>query len=120
MARSVLYKGGKGWLMSDIPPPGSKRERESAGAVMPGKWNEVQRMRRRGWVTIDQERCTGCGRCVVVCPVGGIEASGLTNAGGYPTVHFVGDACRADRFCLRACPEAGTIQVYHGDPATHA
>lgn len=76
-------------------------------------------MRTSGWVTIDQEKCTGCGMCVVVCPVGGIVASGSTNTSGYPTVRFAGEACRADRLCLRACPEMGTIQVYHRTEEAH-
>ena len=49
-------------------------------------------------VTIDGERCTGCGECVEVCPVEGIK---LTD--GVAIVDE--DTCVECGVCTDACPQ---------------
>jgi len=51
---------------------------------------------------VDSERCTGCGACVEVCPVGAIA---LVNG----KARIDEEACTGCGACVDACPE-GTIQ----------
>jgi|WetSurMetagenome_2_1015567.scaffolds.fasta_scaffold1198258_1 Fe-S-cluster-containing hydrogenase component 2 len=54
--------------------------------------------------TVDQEKCTGCGQCVDVCP---IEAIGLDNG-----MAVVSDECIECWACTDACPmEAISLSI---------
>jgi NAD-dependent dihydropyrimidine dehydrogenase PreA subunit len=59
-------------------------------------------------VKVDQEKCTGCGTCVDVCPV---EVFELKEEGGksksFPTKQ---EECLVCRACETQCPE-NAIQV---------
>ena len=55
-------------------------------------------------VKVDHEKCTGCGTCVEVCPVGVFE---IQNEKSVP-VNV--DECLACRACETQCPE-GAIEV---------
>ena len=53
-------------------------------------------------ISVDKERCTGCGICVGACPFGSIEMTG-----DYPEIK---DDCRLCGSCVDACPE-GAITI---------
>jgi len=58
-------------------------------------------------VTIDEQRCKGCGLCVSVCPKKILElSSGTLNVKGYRPVAIVDmDACIGCCSCARMCPD---------------
>ncbi len=59
-------------------------------------------------ISIDKERCTGCGLCVQACTFGSIEM-----VGDYPEIK---DDCRLCNACVEACPEdAITIKETEGE-----
>ena len=59
-------------------------------------------------ISIDKERCTGCGLCVQACPFGSIEM-----VGNYPEIK---DDCRLCNACVEACPEGAiTIKETEGE-----
>ncbi len=47
----------------------------------------------------NEERCTGCGVCLSVCPTGAFEIEPLTRA-----VKFNDKKCVACALCIKACP----------------
>ena len=70
-----------------------------------------------GKITIDFERCKGCGLCVTVCPRSGIVISKKSNKKGYfPTVAKNAD-CTGCCVCALMCPEA-LIEVFRDDNIT--
>jgi NAD-dependent dihydropyrimidine dehydrogenase PreA subunit len=50
-------------------------------------------------VTRNEERCTSCGACVTVCPVGAFEVDPETRI-----VSFHNEKCIACGLCIPACP----------------
>lgn len=50
-------------------------------------------------VTRNEERCTHCGACVVICPAGAFELEPLTRR-----VSFADEKCLACGLCIKACP----------------
>ncbi len=59
-------------------------------------------------ISIDKERCTGCGLCIQACTFGSIEM-----VGDYPEIK---DDCRLCNACVEACPEdAITIKETEGE-----
>ena len=46
-----------------------------------------------------EERCTHCGACVTICPVGAFAVDRVTRR-----VDFIDDKCIACELCLKACP----------------
>ena len=68
-----------------------------------------------GKITIDIERCKGCGLCVTVCPKNGIVISKSSNKAGYFSAQFVNKSdCTGCAMCAIICPEA-IIEVYRED-----
>jgi len=47
----------------------------------------------------NESRCTHCGACVTICPVGALVLDNLTRK-----VHFYDNKCIACELCIRACP----------------
>lgn len=67
-----------------------------------------------GAIVIDEDRCKGCSECVVACPVGAIEITGLKiNASGYAYAQpsSKADCCTGCTSCAIVCPD-GCITVY--------
>jgi 2-oxoglutarate ferredoxin oxidoreductase subunit delta len=64
-----------------------------------------------GKITIDFERCKGCGLCVSVCPRSCIVISKKSNKSGYFPAKFEGNDCTTCANCAIICPEA-IITVY--------
>ena len=61
----------------------------------------------RGIVSIDTDRCKGCGLCTHVCPSNILAlASGAFNARGYhPVVVTNPEACTGCASCATICPD---------------
>ena len=57
-------------------------------------------------VTIDLERCKGCGICVQACPqnVLATDKSTLNKSGYYATRPILPEKCTACAICARMCP----------------
>jgi NAD-dependent dihydropyrimidine dehydrogenase PreA subunit len=53
-------------------------------------------------ILIDSERCTGCGACVEVCPVGAIR---LIEGETARHAEIDQEKCRQCEACIEACPE---------------
>ncbi|MFH1562067.1 MAG: NIL domain-containing protein [Nitrospirota bacterium] len=47
----------------------------------------------------DEQRCTDCGVCIAICPVGALAVEPLTRK-----VHFYDNKCIACELCVQACP----------------
>ena len=59
-----------------------------------------------GQVSIDKERCKGCGYCVEFCPRGVLKMSNELNAKGYPLPVVDNETgCLACGYCEAICPE---------------
>lgn len=66
-----------------------------------------------GAITVDTDRCKGCGLCVVACPKGVIALTrDRVNVHGYAFLEVVdGDNCIGCAHCGIVCPD-GCITVY--------
>ncbi len=56
-------------------------------------------------VTINIERCKGCGLCVSFCPKQVLALSKKTNAKGYAYAEVVNDECIGCTSCAVMCPD---------------
>lgn len=65
----------------------------------------------RGVVSIQSERCNGCGACVLVCRAGCLDYAPSANARGDLPVQYAGSGCLGDGGCVRVCPVAGAIEM---------
>jgi Fe-S-cluster-containing hydrogenase component 2 len=65
-------------------------------------------MMKRQTVWVDAARCTGCGACVEVCPVGAIAL-----VGGKARVDE--ETCIGCEACVTTCPEGAIQPVVHGE-----
>lgn len=69
-----------------------------------------------GKITIDIEKCKGCGECVAVCPKGSIVICEQSNSkGDYPARPTNGD-CTGCCNCAVVCPDAA-IEVQSDNSA---
>ena len=74
-------------------------------------------------VTIDRERCKGCGLCVKFCPAGVIVFDTKLNKRGVQPAIVNGDGgkCTGCTNCAAMCPEAAIeIEEVPGDAADAA
>ncbi|MFO7951767.1 MAG: ferredoxin family protein [Bacillota bacterium] len=63
-------------------------------------------MAAKGKLTIDREKCKGCGLCVEFCPRGILELDKKINIQGYnPAIITDEDNCNACGFCFLVCPD---------------
>jgi 2-oxoglutarate ferredoxin oxidoreductase subunit delta len=67
-----------------------------------------------GKITIDIEKCKGCGLCVAVCPKGSIVICEQSNAKGYYPARQANDDCTGCCNCAVVCPDAA-IEVQRDD-----
>ena len=58
-----------------------------------------------GQVTIDVERCKGCGVCVSACPKDCIVMSKATNSKGYLFARSSNALCTGCALCAQMCPD---------------
>ena len=65
-----------------------------------------------GKITINTERCKGCGLCVKACPKGSIVIATHINKSGYFPAQVNGSSCTGCAMCAIVCPDA-TIEVYY-------
>jgi 2-oxoglutarate ferredoxin oxidoreductase subunit delta len=57
-------------------------------------------------ITINPERCKGCGLCVDVCPKGNLRLSENINAKGHNYVEIIdADNCTGCGLCYQMCPD---------------
>lgn len=69
-------------------------------ATKPGK------RKIRGVITIDKDRCKGCGFCVEFCPLGVLSLSTRFNAKGYHYPEVVAaEKCSGCDLCGMYCPD---------------
>ncbi len=71
----------------------------------------------KGKISIDRERCKGCGLCFDVCPNHRLEVDPSLNRKGYSPARFREDSgqgekdCTGCAQCATVCPEVA-IEVY--------
>jgi ferredoxin len=76
---------------------GERKAYDSAIAYLKKTGVEVQPLVKD--IARQEERCTHCGACVTICPVGAFVVDQVTRR-----VDFISDKCIACDLCLRACP----------------
>ncbi len=66
----------------------------------------------KGAITVDTEKCKGCGVCVANCPTNTIALSADVNGKGYNFAYMANpDSCTGCTNCATVCPDA-VITVY--------
>ncbi len=77
--------------------------------------NMKERKKNAGRISVDRDRCKGCGLCVHVCSRGCLAMSPAMNVSGYNPVDFVNkEHCTACGMCYQICPEV-CIDVFRGE-----
>jgi 2-oxoglutarate ferredoxin oxidoreductase subunit delta len=68
-------------------------------------------------ITINSERCKGCGLCITVCNKHGIAISAKSNKTGYFPAEKTERECSGCGLCAIICPDAA-IEVYRNSNIT--
>ena len=63
-------------------------------------------------ISINVNRCKGCGVCIASCPKDCITLGAELNRMGYRYARFEQHGCTACGLCFYCCPEFGAITVY--------
>ncbi len=66
----------------------------------------------RGYVTIREDECKGCGLCVDSCPPHSLALKDELNSYGVHPARYTGEGCTGCGICFYCCPEPGAITVY--------
>jgi Fe-S-cluster-containing hydrogenase component 2 len=72
----------------------------------------IGRNRKTGAVVVDEEKCSGCGLCVLSCPLGILKVDRVTH------VAIKCDLCGGDPECVKRCPEKA-LQFIDAEKAAH-
>jgi 2-oxoglutarate ferredoxin oxidoreductase subunit delta len=92
----------------------------SRNAAQPA--TQPRKRKIRGVVTIDKDRCKGCGFCVEFCPLGVLALSARFNAKGYHYPEVVAaEKCSGCDLCGMYCPDfaiSGLRVTESDEPAT--
>ncbi len=66
----------------------------------------------KGAITVDTEKCKGCGVCIPTCPTNTIALSKEVNSKGYNYLYMANpENCTGCTNCATVCPDA-VITVY--------
>ena len=65
----------------------------------------------KGKITIDSERCKGCGLCLEFCPNGvlSLDAQELNPKGYHPVSAVSAQACTGCGICALMCPDVAIV-----------
>lgn len=106
-ATDGIYICGCARWPTDVPEAISQACAASAKAMIP---------MRRGYVrpeaitaSVDEDKCSGCGTCVLLCPYNAIE---LQSKDGKKLAHITAAQCKGCGTCGAACP-SGAISMNH-------
>ena len=74
----------------------------------------------RGYVTIREAECKGCGLCVESCPPRALALREDLSAYGVHPARYIGEGCTGCGICFYCCPEPGAITVFRAVAAKDA
>jgi NAD-dependent dihydropyrimidine dehydrogenase PreA subunit len=74
----------------------------------------------RGYVTVREEECKGCGLCVDSCPPKCLLLREDLSAYGVHPALYTGEGCTGCGICFYCCPEPGAITVYRAAASKQA
>ena len=92
-----------------------------AKATFSAKWyNIMEKKKKKGEITLDNELCKACYLCISVCPLNLIRVSEALNQKGYYPAEFTETEsrehdrkCTGCATCALVCPDLA-IEVYRG------
>jgi len=67
------------------------------------------RRNKAGAVVVDEEKCTGCGLCVMACPYGAVRLDPVTGKA------IKCDLCGGEPVCVKHCPFGALAFVELGE-----
>jgi 2-oxoglutarate ferredoxin oxidoreductase subunit delta len=56
-------------------------------------------------ISVNKERCKGCGFCMLVCPKKAISMDGQLNKEGYTYIAVDEESCISCGMCYSVCPD---------------
>ncbi len=102
------------WIFSDLGNrQGEKadfalKELPRRGFYGNTEWSGRAKKRKmpKGFITVNEIYCKGCGLCVEVCPEGILDLAVRLNRMGYHPAEKKSDTCSGCANCALVCPEA--------------